>query len=73
MKVPCGRVLGIHSANRRPYVCTLQMDEKGTQPQHSGLVVPWDSRIPKIRLKTRQVINQLLLSLTVLSFRCLIS
>ncbi|XP_049850382.1 uncharacterized protein LOC126322563 [Schistocerca gregaria] len=53
--VPCGRVVGVFERKWRPYVCTLLLDDS-TAHLDSGWVtaVPWNSRIPKIRIYTRQ-------------------
>jgi exoribonuclease R len=68
---PCGRVVGIFKRNWRPYVCTVQLErvtKSGVTPQTSKiekiLVVPFDFRIPLIRIQTRQyhqLINQRIL------------
>jgi DIS3-like exonuclease 1 len=52
---PFGRVVGIETTNWRKYVCTLQLEDS-TGSGSSGwlMAVPWDSRIPKIRIKSRQ-------------------
>eukprot|EP01125_Pyxidicula_operculata_P009607 TRINITY_DN3156_c0_g3_i1.p1 TRINITY_DN3156_c0_g3~~TRINITY_DN3156_c0_g3_i1.p1 ORF type:complete len:1138 (-),score=238.79 TRINITY_DN3156_c0_g3_i1:21-3404(-) len=56
-KTPTGFIVGIFTNNWRPYVCTLQLDDNSNTQQYA-LAVPWDYRIPKIRIKTRQI-NQL--------------
>ncbi|KAG2382977.1 hypothetical protein C9374_004944 [Naegleria lovaniensis] len=49
---PTGRVVGILERNWREYVACL---EENTNPSTDwALVIPMDSRIPKIRIKTRQ-------------------
>eukprot|EP01105_Mastigella_eilhardi_P006786 TRINITY_DN1830_c0_g1_i6.p1 TRINITY_DN1830_c0_g1~~TRINITY_DN1830_c0_g1_i6.p1 ORF type:complete len:1151 (+),score=241.45 TRINITY_DN1830_c0_g1_i6:1094-4546(+) len=52
---PCGVVVGIEKRNWRPYVCTLPEDESYTAEGSMAalLAVPYDSRIPKIRMRTR--------------------
>ncbi|XP_045889168.1 DIS3-like exonuclease 1 [Micropterus dolomieu] len=55
--MPTGRVVGILQRNWRDYVVTFPPRE-GTQSQSRNsqriLVVPWDHRIPKIRISTQQ-------------------
>lgn len=59
---PCGKIVGIIQRNWRPYVCTLQVEENekdGSGPQQQQkaeriLAVPWDWRVPLIRIQTRQ-------------------
>nr|XP_019966186.1 PREDICTED: DIS3-like exonuclease 1 [Paralichthys olivaceus] len=55
--VPTGRVVGILQRNWRDYVVTFPPRD-GTQPQSRNsqriLAVPWDHRIPKIRISTQQ-------------------
>ncbi|KAK9542198.1 hypothetical protein VZT92_000081 [Zoarces viviparus] len=55
--MPTGRVVGILQRNWRDYVVTFPPRE-GPQPQSRNsqriLVVPWDHRIPKIRISTQQ-------------------
>eukprot|EP01127_Copromyxa_protea_P024073 TRINITY_DN9317_c0_g1_i1.p1 TRINITY_DN9317_c0_g1~~TRINITY_DN9317_c0_g1_i1.p1 ORF type:complete len:1117 (-),score=227.07 TRINITY_DN9317_c0_g1_i1:39-3254(-) len=52
---PRGRIVGIFQTNRRPYVCSLQVDDEGQTNNGSFvIVVPWDVRFPKIRMRTRQ-------------------
>lgn len=52
-----GRVVGILQRNWRDYVVTFPPRD-GTQPQSRSskhiLTVPWDRRIPKIRISTQQ-------------------
>lgn len=54
---PCGKVVGIFQRNWRSYVCTIQEEDaqnaKGDKLEWV-VAVPWDHRIPKIRIKTRQ-------------------
>ncbi|XP_003969771.2 LOW QUALITY PROTEIN: DIS3-like exonuclease 1 [Takifugu rubripes] len=55
--MPTGRVVGILQRNWRDYVVTFPPRD-GTQPQSRNskhiLTVPWDRRIPKIRISTQQ-------------------
>ncbi|XP_026234124.1 DIS3-like exonuclease 1 isoform X1 [Anabas testudineus] len=55
--LPTGRVVGIHQRNWRDYVVTFPLRE-GNQSQSRNsqriLSVPWDRRIPKIRISTQQ-------------------
>ncbi|XP_074514253.1 DIS3-like exonuclease 1 [Sebastes fasciatus] len=55
--MPTGRVVGILQRNWRDYVVTFPPRE-GPQPQSRNsqriLAVPWDHRIPKIRISTQQ-------------------
>ncbi|XP_034471257.1 DIS3-like exonuclease 1 isoform X1 [Hippoglossus hippoglossus] len=55
--LPTGRVVGILQRNWRDYVVTFPPRD-GTQPQSRNsqriLAVPWDHRIPKIRISTQQ-------------------
>ncbi|KAA8579331.1 hypothetical protein FQN60_010671 [Etheostoma spectabile] len=55
--MPTGRVVGILQRNWRDYVVTFPPRE-GPQPQSRNsqriLAVPWDRRIPKIRISTQQ-------------------
>ncbi|XP_047436352.1 DIS3-like exonuclease 1 isoform X2 [Mugil cephalus] len=55
--MPTGRVVGIMQKNWRDYVVTFPIRD-GTQSQTRNsqriLVVPWDRRIPKIRISTQQ-------------------
>ncbi|XP_064607624.1 DIS3-like exonuclease 1 isoform X2 [Liolophura sinensis] len=56
--MPTGRVVGILQRNWRDYVVSFSQDEAGQKnPGRAGkvLVIPWDYRIPKIRISTRQV------------------
>ncbi|KAK2853652.1 hypothetical protein Q5P01_006313 [Channa striata] len=54
---PTGRVVGILQRNWRDYVVTFPLRD-GTQSQSRNsqriLAVPWDHRIPKIRISTQQ-------------------
>ncbi|XP_067057370.1 DIS3-like exonuclease 1 [Acropora muricata] len=56
--MPTGRVVGVLQRNWRDYVASFDQNEEtqGTR-KTSGkvVVVPWDYRIPKIRISTRQV------------------
>nr|XP_054756295.1 DIS3-like exonuclease 1 [Lytechinus pictus] len=53
--VPCGRVVGISERNWRDYVATFpERDEITANRGSKILVIPWDYRIPKIRISTRQ-------------------
>ncbi|XP_026175727.1 DIS3-like exonuclease 1 isoform X1 [Mastacembelus armatus] len=58
LPLPTGRVVGILQRNWRDYVVTFPVRE-GTQSQSRNsqriLTVPWDRRIPKIRISTQQV------------------
>ncbi|CAB1422139.1 unnamed protein product [Pleuronectes platessa] len=55
--LPTGRVVGILQRSWRDYVVTFPPRD-GTQPQSRNsqriLAVPWDHRIPKIRISTQQ-------------------
>ncbi|KAG7242762.1 hypothetical protein INR49_020137 [Caranx melampygus] len=55
--LPTGRVVGIQQRNWRDYVVTFPPRD-GTQSQSRNsqriLAVPWDHRIPKIRISTQQ-------------------
>lgn len=54
---PLGRVVGIVQRNWRDYVVTFPpREELQTQSRNSQkvLVIPWDCRIPKIRISTQQ-------------------
>ncbi|XP_039996945.1 DIS3-like exonuclease 1 isoform X2 [Xiphias gladius] len=55
--LPTGRIVGILQRNWRDYVVTFPPRE-GTQSQSRNsqriLAVPWDHRIPKIRISTQQ-------------------
>jgi DIS3-like exonuclease 1 len=54
---PCGKVVGVFKRNWRSYVCTIQEEDvQNAKPDKTEWVVavPWDFRIPKIRIKTRQ-------------------
>ncbi|MED6266919.1 DIS3 mitotic control [Characodon lateralis] len=55
--MPTGRVVGILQRNCRDYVVTFPPRD-GTQSQSRNsqriLVIPWDRRIPKIRISTQQ-------------------
>ncbi|CAK6981761.1 DIS3-like exonuclease 1 [Scomber scombrus] len=55
--MPTGRIVGILQRNWRDYVVTFPLRE-GPQPQTRNsqriLAVPWDNRIPKIRISTQQ-------------------
>lgn len=54
--MPTGRVVGILQRNWRDYVVTFPPREAQTQSRNSQkiLTVPWDHRIPKIRISTTQ-------------------
>ncbi|KAM4631192.1 DIS3-like exonuclease 1 [Polymixia lowei] len=55
--MPTGRVVGILQRNWRDYVVTFPpREETQSQSRNSQriLVVPWDQRIPKIRISTQQ-------------------
>ncbi|XP_033842613.1 DIS3-like exonuclease 1 isoform X1 [Periophthalmus magnuspinnatus] len=54
--MPTGRVVGILQRNWRDYVVTFPTRETQTQSRNSQkiLTVPWDHRIPKIRISTQQ-------------------
>ncbi|KAK7116248.1 DIS3-like exonuclease 1 [Littorina saxatilis] len=57
-RLPTGRVVGVLKRQWRDYVASLSPNEQGnTNSNKSGkvLVIPWDYRIPKIRIATRQV------------------
>ncbi|KAF0022328.1 hypothetical protein F2P81_025434 [Scophthalmus maximus] len=55
--LPTGRVVGVLQRNWRDFVVTFPPRD-GTQPQSRNsqriLAVPWDHRIPKIRISTQQ-------------------
>ncbi|XP_071139750.1 DIS3-like exonuclease 1 [Mytilus edulis] len=53
--MPTGYVVGITQRNWREYVAAFAQDEKTGQKGGKVLVIPWDYRIPKIRISTRQV------------------
>ncbi|XP_022315246.2 DIS3-like exonuclease 1 [Crassostrea virginica] len=53
--MPTGRVVGILQRNWREYVASFASDEKVSEKGGKVLVIPWDYRIPKIRISTRQV------------------
>lgn len=55
--LPTGRVVGILQRNWRDYVVTFPpLEEVQSQSRNSQkiLVIPWDYRIPKIRISTQQ-------------------
>uniref|UniRef100_A0A673L1V2 DIS3-like exonuclease 1 n=1 Tax=Sinocyclocheilus rhinocerous TaxID=307959 RepID=A0A673L1V2_9TELE len=55
--MPSGRVVGILQRNWRDYVVTFPpLEEVQSQSRNSQkiLVIPWDYRIPKIRISTQQ-------------------
>lgn len=56
LTMPTGRVVGILQRNWRDYVVTFPPREAQTQSRNSQkiLTVPWDHRIPKIRISTTQ-------------------
>jgi exoribonuclease R len=78
-KIPTGKVVGVFSRNLRPYVATIQSDQYIQQVvnilfdvnryqgkrQEKVLVVPFDRKIPKIRVATRNVSSKLLSHLCV--------
>ncbi|XP_071489125.1 DIS3-like exonuclease 1 [Diadema antillarum] len=51
---PCGRVIGILERNWRDYVATFPEQNGVSNRGGKVLVIPWDYRIPKIRISTRQ-------------------
>lgn len=53
--MPTGRVVGILQRNWREYVASFASDEQISEKGGKVLVIPWDYRIPKIRISTRQV------------------
>lgn len=56
--MPTGRVVGVVQRNWRDYVASFAENEEtqGVRKQAGKVVVvPWDYRIPKIRISTRQV------------------
>ncbi|KAL9987682.1 hypothetical protein ACROYT_G002028 [Oculina patagonica] len=56
--MPTGRVVGVLQRNWRDYVASFAENEEtqGTRKTAGKvIVVPWDYRIPKIRISTRQV------------------
>ncbi|XP_064620645.1 DIS3-like exonuclease 1 [Lineus longissimus] len=55
--MPSGRVVGVLQRNWRDYVASFveeKESEKSTRRGGKVLVLPWDYRIPKIRISTRQ-------------------
>nr|XP_002736854.1 PREDICTED: DIS3-like exonuclease 1-like [Saccoglossus kowalevskii] len=55
--MPTGRVIGILQRNWRDYVASFSADKENkgnTSKAGKVLVIPWDYRIPKIRISTRQ-------------------
>lgn len=56
-KVPCGRVVGITQRGWRDYVASFPDEQEVIQLAMRGgkvLMIPWDYRIPKVRVGTRQ-------------------
>lgn len=54
-----GFVVGVVEEGRRPYVVTIPPEEMAVGAGHGGsatvAAVPMDPRVPKIRIKTRQL------------------
>lgn len=48
------RVVGIAMPSRRKFVCTIQEEASGGAGSEMLFAIPWDHRIPKIRIKSRQ-------------------
>lgn len=56
--MPTGKVVGVLQRNWREYVACFSQDEeigRGDKKAGKVLVIPWDYRVPKIRISTRQV------------------
>ncbi|XP_069126738.1 DIS3-like exonuclease 1 [Argopecten irradians] len=53
--MPTGRIVAISQRAWREYVATFSQDEETGLKGGKVLVIPWDYRIPKIRISTRQV------------------
>ncbi|ESO87500.1 hypothetical protein LOTGIDRAFT_127673 [Lottia gigantea] len=55
--IPTGTIVGILQRNWRDYVATFSAEEEGSSGNKGGkvLVIPYDYRIPKIRINTRQI------------------
>ncbi|XP_060081062.1 DIS3-like exonuclease 1 [Ylistrum balloti] len=53
--MPTGRVVAISQRAWREYVATFSQDEETGLKGGKVLVIPWNYRIPKIRISTRQV------------------
>ncbi|KAK6178827.1 hypothetical protein SNE40_011323 [Patella caerulea] len=56
--IPTGIIVGILQRNWRDYVATFSPDEESNKNVNKGgkvLVIPYDYRIPKIRISTRQI------------------
>lgn len=56
--MPTGRVVGVLQRNWRDYVASFAENEETQRTRKTAgkvIVVPWDYRIPKIRISTRQV------------------
>ncbi|BFZ57653.1 exosome catalytic subunit dis3 [Savitreella phatthalungensis] len=62
-KVPTARVVGILRRNWRPFVCTVDTRSVSSDYRNRGLqpvyVRPLDRRIPRIRIRTRQLASLL--------------
>ena len=54
MKGPFARVVGVQTPSRRKFVCTVQEEDSATAGSGQLIAVPWDRRVPKIRIKSRQ-------------------
>eukprot|EP01117_Protostelium_nocturnum_P010562 TRINITY_DN3799_c0_g1_i5.p2 TRINITY_DN3799_c0_g1~~TRINITY_DN3799_c0_g1_i5.p2 ORF type:complete len:1114 (-),score=421.54 TRINITY_DN3799_c0_g1_i5:5440-8781(-) len=57
-KYPTGKVVGLLGRRERSYVCTVHLEKELSEEQMSKqeriLVVPMDSHVPKIRIRSRQ-------------------
>ncbi|XP_071112514.1 DIS3-like exonuclease 1 [Haliotis cracherodii] len=56
--MPTGRIVGVLQRNWRDYVASFSADEEAQKNANKAgkvLLIPWDYRIPKIRISTRQV------------------
>lgn len=52
--IPCGKVVGIAQRKRDTFVCSLHPDLSDSTNKWQ-LAIPWDIRIPRIRIQTRQM------------------
>ncbi|KAJ9650225.1 exosome catalytic subunit dis3 [Neophaeococcomyces mojaviensis] len=52
---PTARVVGVMKRSWRPYVGTVDASSGGGNRQQTVFLVPMDKKIPKIRMRTRQV------------------
>ena len=53
--MPTGRVVGVQQRHWCDYVATFCVNEESQRKAGKVLVIPWDRRIPKIRISTAQV------------------